>query len=438
MRLLIYGLNYAPEIVGIGKYNTEMAEWFVSCGHQVSVVCAPPYYPKWSVRKPFKAWQYHTSTLNQVAVNRCPLWVPQHPSGLKRLLHLLSFALCSLPMMLWQVWKFRPDLIFVIEPPIFCLPIAILMARLRSIKLWLHIQDFEIDAGFSLGLVPKVSWVRIGIQALESRLMRCADGISTISAAMLAHLQNKQVAPTPCLFFPNWVSHQQIFPISQPSSLRQNWGIPSSQVVCLYAGSLGQKHNLEILADAAEQLRHRSDILIIIVGQGAMADTLAARAKHLPNLQCYDLVPPEKFNDLLNLADLHLLPQSSGASDLVMPSKLQAMFASGRPVIATTFADTHLGQTVQGHGLLVPPHDPKALAVGICTLADNPWQRMTLGAAARQYAITHWDREHILLSMEQEFLRITTPLGPVSDSIPAPQLTLEAPSKKSQDAFSEP
>jgi colanic acid biosynthesis glycosyl transferase WcaI len=43
LRILIYGLNYSPELTGIGKYTGEMAAWLAERGHDVRVVAAPPY-----------------------------------------------------------------------------------------------------------------------------------------------------------------------------------------------------------------------------------------------------------------------------------------------------------------------------------------------------------------------------------------------------------
>lgn len=37
MRIIVYGINYAPELTGIGKYSGEMAEWLVAQGHDVKV-----------------------------------------------------------------------------------------------------------------------------------------------------------------------------------------------------------------------------------------------------------------------------------------------------------------------------------------------------------------------------------------------------------------
>ena len=51
MKILIYGINYKPEIVGIGKYTGEMAAWLLNDGYEVRVICAPEYYPKWKSNK---------------------------------------------------------------------------------------------------------------------------------------------------------------------------------------------------------------------------------------------------------------------------------------------------------------------------------------------------------------------------------------------------
>lgn len=42
LRILIHGINFSPELTGIGKYSGEMAEWLAAQGHEVRVVTAPP------------------------------------------------------------------------------------------------------------------------------------------------------------------------------------------------------------------------------------------------------------------------------------------------------------------------------------------------------------------------------------------------------------
>lgn len=58
MKILVYGINYSPELTGIGKYTGEMVEWLAAQGHEVRVITAPPYYPQWQVGENYSAWRY--------------------------------------------------------------------------------------------------------------------------------------------------------------------------------------------------------------------------------------------------------------------------------------------------------------------------------------------------------------------------------------------
>ena len=114
MKILLYGLNFTPELTGIGKYTGELAAWLAARGHAVRVVTAPPYYPAWKIADGFtNRWGVEDLCGgSSLQVWRCPLWVPRQPGGLKRLLHLASFALSSCPVMLRQIF-WRPDVVWV-------------------------------------------------------------------------------------------------------------------------------------------------------------------------------------------------------------------------------------------------------------------------------------------------------------------------------------
>ena len=83
MRILIYGINYSPELTATGKFSGEMGSWLAAQGHQVRAVVAPPYYPEWAVHEGFSAALYRRERIDGVLVYRCPLFVPRAPRTLK-------------------------------------------------------------------------------------------------------------------------------------------------------------------------------------------------------------------------------------------------------------------------------------------------------------------------------------------------------------------
>ena len=401
MRILIMGINFAPELVGIGKYTGEMAVNLATKGHDVRVVTAPPYYPEWRIGEGYSAWRYRREVIEAtrpIHVYRCPLWLPWKLSGLKRLIHLASFTASSLPVMLYQV-LWRPDVVLAVEPPFFCAYQTWLVARLSNANSWLHIQDFEIDAAFDLGIV-KAALAKRMINRAERWLMRRFDRVSSISGRMLERLEIKGIDTEKLLLFTNWVDTDQIKPLEHESPMRSELGIRSGETVALYSGNMGEKQGLEIVIEAAHELTCATPIRFVMCGQGAAYSRLRVLAEGLGNMLWISLQPNNRLNDLLNLADIHLLPQRADAADLVMPSKLTGIMASGRPVVATANEGTEVWSVVQGHGITVAPGDHRAFASAVMALARDPARRALLGAAARKYAVDHLDKEQVLDSFE--------------------------------------
>jgi colanic acid biosynthesis glycosyl transferase WcaI len=399
MRILIHGINFSPELTGIGKYTGEMAQWLAAQGHQVRVVTAPPYYPEWHIGDGYSAWHYHCEVIAGVTVWRCPLWVPARPSGLKRLIHLASFALSSFPVMLMQLfWK--PSVVIAIEPPLMCAPAALLVSRLAGARAWLHVQDFEVDAAFELGIL-KSNWLRKAVQHVERCLMRSFDRVSTISDRMKAKLVEKGVEQEKSVLFPNWADLGIIFPLEQASLLREELGFPADKIIALYSGNIGEKQGLEIILEAATRLVSRPEIQFVLSGEGAAKARLFEAYGQLPNVAWLPLQPVERLNDLLNMADVHLLPQRADVADLVMPSKLSGMLASGRPVLATAHAGTQVAQLVAFCGKVVEPGDVQGFVGGLLELVQSPRLRAELGAAARQ-AAQAWDKTVVLHRFEEQ------------------------------------
>ncbi|MFC2043232.1 glycosyltransferase WbuB [Chloroflexota bacterium] len=395
MRVLICGLNFAPEIIGIGKYTGELAQFLSEHGNSIRVVTTPPYYPNWKIQVGYSGWRYKKEYWNGITVYRCPLWVPKKPSGIKRIIHLFSFAITSLPVVISQVlWK--PDLVFVVAPALFSAPGAILLSWIIDCKTWLHIQDFELDAAFRMKLLPGIKILQPLVLVIESTVIRMFHKVSTLSKRMMELLEQKGLPIGRTVLFPNWVDTRLIYPLAEPSPIHSRFGIQEGKIVVLYSGNMGRKQGLDLLIQTAKILEEDEDILFVLCGEGAARHELELLAQGMHNIKFLPLQPTERLNELLNMADIHVLPQRSDAADLVMPSKLTGMLASGKPVITTASPDTELALELGEVIRILPPGDAFALAEALRYFARDKAAREYQGSLGYSFVLQHWTRDKVL------------------------------------------
>lgn len=395
MKILLYGINYSPELTGAGKYSGEMAAWMTRQGHEVRVITAPPYYPDWKVWQGFSSWRYSVTRTDGISVYRCPLYVPARPTTLKRLLHLASFSLSSSVVVVGQV-RWKPDVIILVVPTLFCALQSLLLAKLSGATSVLHIQDYEVDAMFELGSTGKGGVRSVGVY-LESLVLKAFDRVATISSAMISRARTKGVNAAKLLMLPNWSEVSRFRNVPRSPELLQRLGVDSTQRVLLYSGNLGDKQGLELLVEAAEHLAHREDLTFLIVGEGASRQRLMddVKSRALTNVVFAPLQPYADLPALLASADCHLIVQKRGVADLVLPSKLTNILAVGGNAVITATADTTLGQLCDeypGIAIRVEPESVPALVAGIetCLAMAVP------NSIAMGYATDFLDKERIL------------------------------------------
>ncbi|WP_051335743.1 WcaI family glycosyltransferase [Methylocapsa acidiphila] len=365
-KILIYGINYSPEMIGVGRFTGEIGADLAAHGHEVIVVTAPPHYPGWRVPEPYKALRYAREIRDGVSIWRCPILLRSEMRGLWRVIAPLSFAVFSAPAVLWRIVASRPNLVLCVEPTLFGAPIG-LLAKLFGARLVLHVQDLEIDAAFAVGHLKGQGLQNLVMKA-ESWLLRQFASVITISGQMRKKLIAKGVEPQRIGVVRNWVDLAKIKPLDEPNGFRSELNLTDADFVVLYAGNVGAKQALEVVLDAARRLAGKPRLHFVIAGDGPEKQRLMRESGDLPNVHFLPLQPEVRLCELLNLANLHILPQSRGAADLVLPSKLGGMLASGKPVLATADAGTELFEVLKGTAILVPAGDAAAVAAEISRL----------------------------------------------------------------------
>ncbi|RDV28124.1 colanic acid biosynthesis glycosyltransferase WcaI [Alteromonas aestuariivivens] len=399
MKILIYSLNHKPEKTGIGKYNGELAENLVKKGIETEVLCAPPYYPEWTVSSPYSTKRYTTELLDGAKVYRCPVYVPKQPSTIKRLLHLGSFAFCS-ALKLLTLFKKKYDFIFLVQPTFFCAPFALLFCKLTGTKLVMHIQDYELDAMLGLGMAGDGTLAKL-LRKVESWFLKRMDVVSSISFSMLERAKQKGVPEDRLVFFPNWSDINFVSPQTPSQEFRERIGIEPSEKIVLYAGNMGKKQGLEIILDAAKEFSDDEKVRFLLVGAGAQAQELKETTKQL-GLTNVSYLPLQAWEDvpaMLAMADVHLVIQKKGAADAVLPSKLTNILAAGGNSIVTAEAGTELGiihEKNPGIYTLVEPENPEAFILALrenLELVSNAHNEV-----ARTYAENNLDKHAIIES----------------------------------------
>jgi len=404
MKILIYGMQFKPDKAGIGKYTGEMADWLFEHNHDIRVITAPHYYPEWK-QKPRQWWWKKEK--NPYLIWRCPIFVPSQPRSLTRLIHLLSFAISSFPILLKNIfWK--PDFIIAIEPPFVIAPQTILYSKITKAKSILHIQDLEIDAAYSLKIL-KPGLLLLVLNKIETLILSRFDVITTISRQMLKNILQKGVSSESLFLFPNWGDTKNIYPNIENEYLKHRFLLDSSKKTILYSGNIGNKQNLKSVIEVSEKIQNeKNNCIFLIVGDGAYKKKMESEAKkrNLNNINFFPLQSDKDFAALLTLADLHLVPQAKNISDFVLPSKLTNILSAGGVSIIAANPSTELFRLVKKHkiGYLINPENIDELQHAINHLLTDNSLHHKLSKNARKYAEDYLSKDSILSNFNNSVL----------------------------------
>lgn len=401
-KVLILGINFAPELTGIGKYTGEMVDWLVEKDYDVTMVTSFPYYPNWSVQKPYsgRIYKKETEKGGKLNVYRCPMYVPVVPSGARRVLQEFTFLVSSFLVVFYLLFKKGHQQIFVMAPPFHLGLLGLFYRFFKGGKIDYHIHDMQIEAARQLKVIKADIAFKILLK-LEKYILDRVDYVSTISGGMKAKVQKK--VKKDIIMFPNWVDTQKLFPLKNRSALKRSWGYNDDDKIILYSGSIGEKQGLQSLIPIAKSLEEYSFIKFIICGIGPYKEQLmqlASRAQ-LTNISFLPLQPLDQFNNLLNLADVHLVLQKKNAADLMLPSKLTGILSSGGLALVTADPGTSLYKAVVDHkmGVVIPSEDDEALKEAIldCCLSDHTSETQKGRWYAEKYLNKHQILSNVML-----------------------------------------
>ncbi|MEI6861599.1 MAG: WcaI family glycosyltransferase [Verrucomicrobiota bacterium] len=379
LKIIVWGINYAPEVTGIAPYNAGLCEFLAVRGHGVRMLTTFAYYPQWRKAAADRGRLFRTDLVNGVPVHRCWHYVPPpgRVTAARRIWHELTFGLTSA---LRALTLPRAEIWVVVSPPLVLGFFAWLVARLRGGKIFFHVQDLQPDAAVGLGMVQRGAFSR-ALYALETFAYARADRVSGISDGMMRAFAAKGVPAEKRCYFPNWTGTRVVTGTEAAAhAARSRHGVAGGALLAFYSGNLGCKQGLEVLVEAAALLAAtgpgRRPVVIVIAGEGAAREELAEKisARGLDNIRLLPLLADEDYQALLAAADVSLITQAAGTGQFFFPSKLLTVLAAGKPVLAVADADSELAHAVAegGFGAVTPAGDTAALAARLRGLADDP------------------------------------------------------------------
>jgi colanic acid biosynthesis glycosyl transferase WcaI len=404
MRVIVWGINYAPEFTGIAPHSVALCEYLAEQGHDVEMVTSFPYYPAWQKRAEDRGRLYRTDSINGVPVHRCWHFVPARVSALKRILHEGSFvAISALRALTFP----RPDVYVVVSPPLLLGAAAWIVGKLKRAPFVFHVQDMQPDAAVGLGMLKR-SWLTRALYWLEAFAYRHATRVSGITRGMLEAFRRKGVPEAKLIYFPNAIALENSDAPPPRGEFRRQHDFAEHEFLAVYAGNLGVKQGLEVLLETAALLRDEP-VRFLVCGDGAQRETLAARARemHLPNFTMLPLQVGRDYGALLVDADVCFITQQAGAGNSFFPSKLLGLLAESKPVVTVAAPECELALSLRegDFGVNVPPGQPRELAELLAALARDPQRLAVYGANGRRY-VEQFEKGRVMESFAKELAAV--------------------------------
>jgi len=180
----------------------------------------------------------------------------------------------------------------------------------------------------------------------------------------------------------------------------------SGKTIAIYTGAHGDANGLTQLVDAAEHLRQRPDVAIVLIGDGKMRPQLKAMAaeRQLENIHLLEAVPKQMVPGILAACHIGLMIlKQISRPRWVTPNKIFDYMFSGLPSIVNFEGTTAELVEREGIGVASEPGSSEDLAAKIMLWADDPEQRKAVGRRAREVAFAKFDRKQIAVRLAEVF-----------------------------------
>ncbi len=342
-------MAFFPDHSGIPLYSSDFAFYAAENGHQVSVVTGFPFYPSWKKRKEDKGVLFRTDHHKNVKIYRGYIYVPAKPTGVKRILQEISFLFFSF-INFFRAGK--QDVVVLFVTPVLLGVMGWFFKKVYGARLIINIQDFQVEAADSLGMLNKLPIVPL-MHWLEKRSFKGADVVSSISDGMVNILKQKGVEESKIYLWPNWIDVNEASALGAKGEFRRQFSIPDNKTIVAYAGNVGEKQGLSTLIDLAIHFKDREDLIFLIIGEGGDLMNLKAyhAEKKADNVRFLPFLDPKGYKNFLADADVIFISQKKIPKDIYFPSKLLGLMAGKKLIFLAADEESELYKVLKNNDL---------------------------------------------------------------------------------------
>jgi glycosyltransferase involved in cell wall biosynthesis len=408
---LIVTQYYHPEPGAPQIRLRALAKELTRLGRRVTVLTGMPNYPDGVIYEGYRGKLSMTDKVDGIQVKRIWLYPAGGKNPFKRLLNYLSFTFHTL---FYLSLARRKHIVFIEAQPITLAVYGLFARWLYKVPYVYNTPDLQVEIASERGWVGR-SFVRLAVW-LETYLMKQAYSVSTVTHAFIEHFIKARGVPKERMsFLPNGVDLEHLRPLPYDETYARKMGVVGKKVLT-YAGTHADYQGLDVILDAAKLLKHRSDIVFLMVGKGPERQRLIDRAKSegITNVLFKDS-PFEEVSLLMSVSYGFLVVlRDIPAAKKMRLSKTFPPLACGVPVIYAGVGES--ADIIRKHdcGIVSLPENAASLAAAVLELVDAPERRGAFSKAGLKLVEREFSWKTIVSSWLQQLERCPTAMKRVS------------------------
>ena len=389
MKILYFHQHFSTPKGSAGIRSYAMAQSLIRNGHQVTMVCGSFGAGQTGLTQPFNKGM-RRGMVDGIDIIEFELPYSNALSFLKRILIFLSFAFKSIKVALTEQY----DVVFATTTPLTAGIPGIFAKWFRRKPFVFEVRDLWPELPKAMGVIknPIVLWM---MSVLEWTSYHSADRLVGLSPGIVDGIIKRGIAPEKVASIPNGCD-LDIF-----ASEHQAWrpeGVQPTDLMAIFTGTHGLANGLNAVLDAAAELkkRQRTDIKLVLVGDGMQKKALLERAAELQldNVIFHDPVNKAKLAGLMASADigLQILANVPAFYYGTSPNKFFDYISAGLPVLNNYpgwLAELIIKEQC---GFAVPPENPQAFADALEQAADHREKLLEMGKNSQQVATEQFNR----------------------------------------------